>query len=49
MKETEEYYLEKITELIEELKDKEIITEIEVQNIDKEKLLNIQIRNFGQN
>lgn len=39
MKETEEYNLEKITELIEELKDKEIITEIEVQNIDKEKLL----------
>ena len=28
MKETEEYNLEKITELIEELKDKEIITEI---------------------
>ena len=39
MKETEEYNLEKITELIEELKDKEIITEIEVQNIDQEKLL----------
>lgn len=39
MKETEEYNLEKITELIEELKDKEIITEIEAQNIDKEKLL----------
>ena len=39
MKETEEYNLEKITELIEKLKDKEIITEIEVQNIDKEKLL----------
>ena len=39
MRETEEYNLEKITELIEELKDKEIITEIEVQNIDKEKLL----------
>lgn len=39
MKETEEYNLEKITELIEELKDKEIITEIEEQNIDKEKLL----------
>lgn len=39
MKETEEYNLEKITELIEELKDKEIITEIETQNIDKEKLL----------
>ena len=39
MKETEEYNLEKITELIEKLKDKEIITEIEAQNIDKEKLL----------
>lgn len=39
MRETEEYNLEKITELIEGLKDKEIITEIEVQNIDKEKLL----------
>lgn len=39
MKETEEYNLEKITELIEGLKDKEIITEIEAQNIDKEKLL----------
>lgn len=39
MKETEEYNLEKITELIEELKDKEIITEIEAQNVDKEKLL----------
>lgn len=39
MKETEEYNLEKITELIEELKDKEIITEIEAKNIDKEKLL----------
>ncbi len=39
MKETEEYNLEKITELIEELKDKEIITEIEAQNIDKEKLV----------
>lgn len=39
MRETEEYNLEKITELIEGLKDKEIITEIEAQNIDKEKLL----------
>lgn len=39
MKEKEEYNLEKITELIEGLKDKEIITEIEAQNIDKEKLL----------
>lgn len=39
MRETEEYNLEKITELIEKLKDKEIITEIEAQNIDKEKLL----------
>ena len=39
MKETEEYNLEKITEMIEGLKDKEIITEIEAQNIDKEKLL----------
>lgn len=39
MRETEEYNLEKITELIEGLKDKEIITEIETQNIDKEKLL----------
>lgn len=39
MKETEEYNLEKIIELIEKLKDKEIITEIEAQNIDKEKLL----------
>ena len=39
MRETEEYNLEKITELIEGLKEKEIITEIEAQNIDKEKLL----------
>lgn len=39
MRETEEYNLEKMTELIEGLKDKEIITEIEAQNIDKEKLL----------
>ena len=39
MRETEEYNLEKITELIEGLKDKEIITEIEARNIDKEKLL----------
>ena len=39
MRETEEYNLEKITELIEGLKDKEIITEIDAQNIDKEKLL----------
>lgn len=39
MRETEEYNLEKITELIEGLKDKEIITESEAQNIDKEKLL----------
>lgn len=39
MRETEEYNLEKITELVEGLKDKEIITEIEAQNIDKEKLL----------
>ena len=39
MQETEEYNLEKITELVKELENKEIITEIEAQNIDKSKLL----------
>lgn len=39
MQETEEYNLEKITELVKELENKEIITDIEAQNIDKSKLL----------